>query len=166
MPGFWTQGANTTNKFAVLVKKSCSPQWATRILILLWIDDGKTSPESSNFLGGSYSTAAYLCAHGDSANRESLRDWCEKGNYTKVTHQYIDLLMPNLWSFLSANRRIWVPGRSYKSKQRLPRQKSFLRKIKGFRLRPKNCLDAWKSTKYIEKYKVNFLLSSKYERIL
>lgn len=74
MPAFATPGANTTNKFAVLVKKSCSPQLATRILILLWMDDGKTSPESSNFLGGSYSTAAYLCAHGDSEHLESLRD--------------------------------------------------------------------------------------------
>ncbi len=71
-------------KFAVLVKKSCSPQLATSILILLCMHEGKTSPESSNFLGGSYSTVAYLCVDGDCEHLESRRDRREKGNYTKV----------------------------------------------------------------------------------
>ena len=83
MQAFATPGANTTNKFAVLVKKSCSPQLATRIYILLWMDVGKTSPESSNFLDSSYSTVAYLCVDGDRDHLESRRDRGEKGNYTK-----------------------------------------------------------------------------------
>jgi hypothetical protein len=66
---------------------------------------------------------------------------------------------------LSANLRIRFSGRSYKSTQRLPRNKSFQGKIKGFRLRPKNTLDYGKSTKNIEKYKVNVQLSSQCDRI-
>jgi len=83
MQAFATPGANTTNKFAVLVKKSCWPQLATSILLLLWMDQGKTSPESSKFLGGSYNTVTYLCVDGDWDHLESRRDRCEKGNYTK-----------------------------------------------------------------------------------
>lgn len=44
---------------------------------------GKTSPQSSNFLGGSYNTVAYLCVDGDWDHLESRRDRREKGNYTK-----------------------------------------------------------------------------------
>ena len=47
------------------------------------MDEGKTSPESSNFLAGSYSTVAYLCVDGDWDHLESRRDRREKGNYTK-----------------------------------------------------------------------------------
>jgi hypothetical protein len=83
MHAFATPGANTTNKFAVLVKKSCSPQLVTRILLLLWMDEGKTSPESSKFLGGSYNTVAYLRVDGNWDHLESRRDRGEKGNYTK-----------------------------------------------------------------------------------
>ena len=126
---------------------------------------GKTSPESSNFLGGSYSTVAYLCVYRDRDHLESRRDKREKGNYTKVINEYIELLMQHFWEFLSANLIIRCSGRSYKSTQRLPRHKSFQGKIKGFRLRPKNSLEYWKSTKNIEKYKVNVQLSSKCDRI-
>ena len=83
MQAFATPGANTTNKFAVLVKKSCSPQLATSILLLLWMDEGKTSPESSKFLGGSYNTVTYLRVDGDWDHLESRRDRREKDNYTK-----------------------------------------------------------------------------------
>jgi hypothetical protein len=48
------------------------------------MDEGKTSPESSNFLGGSYSTVVYLCVDGDWDRLESRRDRREKGIYTKV----------------------------------------------------------------------------------
>jgi len=91
MQAFATPSANTTNKFAVLVKKSCSPHLATSILLLLWINEGKTSPESSNFLGDSYSTVTYLCVDGDWDHLESRRDRREKGNYTKVINEYIEL---------------------------------------------------------------------------
>ena len=56
---------------------------------------GKTSSESSNFLGGSYSTVAYLCVDRDRDHLESRRDRAEKGNYPKVINEYIDLLMQN-----------------------------------------------------------------------
>ena len=45
MQAFATPGANTTNKFAVLVKKSSSPQLATSILILLWMAEEKPLPK-------------------------------------------------------------------------------------------------------------------------
>jgi hypothetical protein len=83
MQAFATPGANKTNKFAALVKKSCSPQLATSLLLLLWMDEGKTSPESSKFLGGSYNIVAYLRVDGNWDHLESRRDTPEKDNYTK-----------------------------------------------------------------------------------
>jgi hypothetical protein len=49
MQAFATPGANTTNKFAVLVKKSCSPQFAISILIILWMDEEKHLPKVVTF---------------------------------------------------------------------------------------------------------------------
>jgi len=49
MQAFATPGANTTNKFAVLVKKSCSPQLGTALLIILWIDEEKPLPKVVTF---------------------------------------------------------------------------------------------------------------------
>jgi hypothetical protein len=50
MQAFVTPGANTTNKFAVLVKKSCLPQLAIDILIVLWVDKEKPLPKVVTFL--------------------------------------------------------------------------------------------------------------------
>ncbi len=86
MQAFATPGANTTNKFAVLVKKSCSPQLATSILLLLWMDEGKTSPESSNFLGGSYNIIAYLRVDGNWDHLESRREDVKKVIIQKKSH--------------------------------------------------------------------------------
>jgi hypothetical protein len=47
------------------------------------MDEGKTSPESSNFLGGSYNIIAYLRVDGNWDHLESRRDRREKDNYTK-----------------------------------------------------------------------------------
>ena len=55
------------------------------------MDEAKTSSESSNFLGGSYSTLAYLYVERDRDHLESRRDRGEKGNYTKVINEYIEL---------------------------------------------------------------------------
>ena len=60
------------------------------------MDDGKTYKEISDFLGCGYRTVAYWCVHGDPDNLESLRDGREKGNYQKVTKEYIDLLMETI----------------------------------------------------------------------
>ena len=49
MQAFATAGANTTNKFAVLVKKSCSPQLARMLLIILWMDEEKPLPKVVTF---------------------------------------------------------------------------------------------------------------------
>lgn len=78
------------------LKESNSPQLTQRILILLLMDDGKTYQEISDFLGCGYRTVAYWCVHGDPDNLESLRDGREKGNYQKVTEEYIDLLMETI----------------------------------------------------------------------
>ncbi len=78
------------------LKESNSPQLTQRILIFLLMDDGKTYQEISDFLGCGYRTVAYWCVHGDPDNLESLRDGREKGNYQKVTEEYIDLLMETI----------------------------------------------------------------------
>jgi transposase len=78
------------------LKESNSGQLRQRILILLLMDDGKTYQQISDFLGCAYRTVAYWCVHGDPDNLESLRDGREKGNYRKVTKEYIELLMETL----------------------------------------------------------------------
>jgi transposase len=60
------------------------------------MDDGKTYQQISEFLGCGYRTVAYWCVHGDPDNLESLCDEREKGNYRKVTKEYIELLMETL----------------------------------------------------------------------
>ncbi len=115
MQAFATPGANTTNKFAVLVKKGLKKLFATvgkKHLNYTMDGWGKTSPESSNFLDGSYSTVAYLCVYRDRDHLESRRDRREKGKYTKVINEYIELWMQNFWEFLSANLIIRFSGRS------------------------------------------------------
>jgi hypothetical protein len=49
MQAFATPGANTTNKFAVLVKKSSSPQLAIIIVIILWMDEERPLPKVVTF---------------------------------------------------------------------------------------------------------------------
>jgi transposase len=78
------------------LKESNSPQLTQRILMLLLMNDGKTYQEISDFLGCSYRSVAYWCVHGEANNLETLRDGRKKGNYRKVTEEYIQLLMETL----------------------------------------------------------------------
>lgn len=71
---------------------SCS-HFRERVLMLLLLNDGKTYSEISEFVGCSYRTVAYWCAHGDPDNLDSLRDQRENGNFRKATDEYIQLLM-------------------------------------------------------------------------
>lgn len=71
---------------------SCS-HFRERVLMLLLLNDGKTYSEISEFVGCSYRTVAYWCAHADPDNLDSLRDRRENGNFRKATEEYIQLLM-------------------------------------------------------------------------
>jgi transposase len=67
-----------------------------RALMLLLMNDGKTYAEISEFLGCGIRTVVYWCVHGDPDNLESLKDKRSKGNHTKATEQYIELLMSTI----------------------------------------------------------------------
>lgn len=64
-----------------------------RCLMLLLMNEGKTYEQISGFIGCGQRTVVYWCVHGDPDNLESLRDKREKGNYRKVTEEYLTLLM-------------------------------------------------------------------------
>jgi len=75
------------------LKENENPYIRERILILLLMNDGKTYQEISEFLEISYPTVAYWAVHGDPDNLESLKDGREKGNFHKVTQEYVELLL-------------------------------------------------------------------------
>jgi|GEM_PF-242209 len=64
-----------------------------RILIFLLLNDGKTQQEIADFIGCSLRTVAYWFKQGDPSNLDSLQDGRSKGNYKKVTTEYIKLLL-------------------------------------------------------------------------
>lgn len=78
-----------------LKENDCS-NFIQRILMLLLRNEGKTYQEIAEFLGCSYRTVAYWCVHGDPEDIESLRDKRTKGNYRKVTEEYMELLMETI----------------------------------------------------------------------
>jgi transposase len=78
-----------------LKENDCS-NFIQRILMLLLRNEGKTYQEIAEFLGCSYRTVAYWCVHGDPEEIESLRDKRTKGNYRKVTEEYMQLLMETI----------------------------------------------------------------------
>src|SRR4028118_548502 len=88
--GFLTQSYRENLQKALY--ESDSPYFTQRILMLLLMNDGKTYQEISDFLGCSYRTVAYWCAHGNPDDLETLRDGRKKGNYHKATSEYINLL--------------------------------------------------------------------------
>lgn len=67
-----------------------------RALMLLLMNDGKTYAEISEFIGCGLRTVVYWCVHGDPDNIESLKDKREKGNHSKATDEYIQLLMETI----------------------------------------------------------------------
>ena len=92
--GFLTQ-SQKENLQKALYESKC-PHFTQKVLMLLLMNDGKTYQEISNFLGCSYRTVAYWCAHGNPDDLETLRDGREKGNYHKATEEYINLLMDTI----------------------------------------------------------------------
>ena len=72
-----------------------------KALMLLLMNDGKTYTEISEFIGCGLRTVVYWCVHGDPDNIESLKDKREKGNHSKATDEYIQLLMEtDIFQFL------------------------------------------------------------------
>lgn len=67
-----------------------------RILMLLLLNDGKTQAKIADFLGCSLNKVSYWCVHGDPENLESLKDERMKGNHTKVTDKYIEILLETI----------------------------------------------------------------------
>lgn len=67
-----------------------------RALMLLLMNDGKTYAEISSFLGCGLRTVVYWCVHGDADKIESLHDQRKKGNNSKATDEYIQLLMSTI----------------------------------------------------------------------
>ena len=78
------------------VKGFLKAEQRKRALMLLLMNDGKTYTEISEFLGCGLRTVVYWCVHGDPDNIESLKDKREKGNHSKATDEYIQLLMEKL----------------------------------------------------------------------
>ena len=64
-----------------------------RILMLLLLNDGKTQAQIAAFLGCSFNKVSYWCIHGAPDKLESLKDERMKGNHTKVTDQYLEILL-------------------------------------------------------------------------
>lgn len=75
------------------IKKSLDSHFRERALILLLMNDGKTYKEIADFIGCAYRSVAHWCIHGDAENLDSLKDQRAKGNHTKATAEYIQLLM-------------------------------------------------------------------------
>jgi len=61
--------------------------------MFLLLNDGKIHQEIADFIGCSLRTVAYWFRHGDPSNLDSLQDGRSKGNYKKVTPEYIKLLL-------------------------------------------------------------------------
>jgi transposase len=91
---FLTNGQK--DKLLKSLKENDCSNFIQRILMLLLRNEGKTYQEIAEFLGCSYRTVAYWCVHGDPEDIESLRDKRTKGNYRKVTEDYMQLLMETI----------------------------------------------------------------------
>lgn len=74
--GFLNQAQKEELQKALL--ESQQPHFTQKILMLLLMNDGKTYQEISDFLGCSYRTVAYWCAHGNPDDLETLRDGREQ----------------------------------------------------------------------------------------
>lgn len=87
---------NQKSQLLKALKENDCSNFIQRILMLLLRNEGKTYQEIAEFLGCSYRTVAYWCVHGDPEEIESLRDKRTKGNYRKVTEEYMQLLMETI----------------------------------------------------------------------
>jgi len=83
-------------KLQKALKKEENGAIRERILMLLLLNDGKTQAKIADFLGCSLNKVSYWCVHGDPENLESLKDERMKGNHTKVTDKYIEILLETI----------------------------------------------------------------------
>jgi len=67
-----------------------------RILMLLLLNDGKTQAQIAAFIGCSINKVSYWCVHGDPDKLESLKDERMRGNHTKVTDKYLEILLETI----------------------------------------------------------------------
>lgn len=83
-------------KLQKTLKKEENGDIRERILMLLLLNDGKTQAQIADFLGCSINKVSYWCIHGDPDKLESLKDERMKGNHTKVTDKYIEILLETI----------------------------------------------------------------------
>lgn len=80
-------------KLQKALKREQNGEIRERILILLLLNEGRTQQEIANFLGCSKNTVCYWCVQGDPDNLETLKDQRMKGNHSKATEEYIEILL-------------------------------------------------------------------------
>jgi len=93
MPAIGFLSTEEKNNLQQALKTEEKADIRERILIFLLLNDGKTQQETADFLGCSLRTVAYWFKHGDPSNLETFQDGRSKGNYKKVTPEYIKLLL-------------------------------------------------------------------------
>ena len=89
--GFLTQAQK--ERVQKSMREDNSPQYRSRCLMLLLMNDGKTYEQIAEFIGCSRRTVAHWYTRGEPENLESLRDGREQGNHLKATNAYIQLLL-------------------------------------------------------------------------
>lgn len=75
------------------IKEDECPHFRERVLIMLLANDGKTQQEIAEFIGCSLRTVNHWFTHSDPNDLDSFRDRRGNGNHTKITTEYINLLM-------------------------------------------------------------------------
>jgi Trp operon repressor len=76
---------NQKQRLVKLLKESEDNYVREKVLILLLVNDGKTSREISEFMEIAYTTVAYGSVQGDPDNLDSFLDKRSSGNFRKVT---------------------------------------------------------------------------------
>ncbi len=83
-------------KLQKALKENGHPDIRERVLLFLLLNDGKRKLKLPIFSLCSLRKVAYWCVHGDPENLESLVDERMKGNYQKVTEEYVKLLLETI----------------------------------------------------------------------
>jgi transposase len=93
MPAKNFLNSETKEKLQKALKEHEHPDIRERVLMLLLLNDGNTQKYIAELIGCSLSKVAYWCVHGDPDNLDSRSDERRKGNYRKVTEEYIKFLL-------------------------------------------------------------------------
>ncbi len=91
------------------MREDDSPQFRSRCLMLLLMNDGKNYDQIAEFLGCSRRTVAHWCNRGEPENLASLRDGREQGNHRKATEAYMSI--STLTGTYTTRNSAWVPKR-------------------------------------------------------